>query len=368
MESIAPGPKCKDVSHCEKRSYKFTAFRDSFPHCEIGAALLLTCLGNLPAWAEGALVVKLYPCPQGQAVVTADTLRNEFGIIPGVRLAADERTSQVVVQAPPEVQARISQRLAAAFPELQRPENAAAATGEVREIHLNRIQPDQLETSLWSTLGNRLAALPEQRAQLHGYRLATSGQGTVTIWIDFAAKQVKLDGSTAGVERGHARDPYSRCAAGPGGAECPFAAIGAGPVGERRTGSLRDSDGDWRAAAFHAAGRHAHATAAECSGRWWHDSGAGAAPSGALPPVLGLPGAAAGFGDFSKIVNPVQMDVIPGLDVLVLRGSEKDVEEMMEIVRQIEPPHPGDRARDRSLDDEEPRLHDLGDRGQKPVR
>ena len=46
-------------------------------------------------------------------------LRNEYGVIPGVRVAADERTSRVIVQAPPEVQSRISQRLAAAFPDLQ---------------------------------------------------------------------------------------------------------------------------------------------------------------------------------------------------------------------------------------------------------
>ena len=54
-----------------------------------------------------------------QAAVTADTLRNEYGVIPGVRVAADERTSRVIVQAPPEVQVRISQRLAAVFPDLQ---------------------------------------------------------------------------------------------------------------------------------------------------------------------------------------------------------------------------------------------------------
>ena len=41
--------------------------------------------------------------PQGQAAVTANSLRDDPGIFPGVRVAADERTSQVIVQAPPEV-------------------------------------------------------------------------------------------------------------------------------------------------------------------------------------------------------------------------------------------------------------------------
>src|SRR5208283_3611231 len=55
------------------------------------------------------------------------------------------------------------------------------------------------------------------------------------------------------------------------------------------------------------------------------------APSGVRPGER-----PADLGGFSRIVNPVQMDVIEGLDVLVLRGSAQDVEQMMEVVRQIE--------------------------------
>ncbi len=167
----------------------------------VGVTLLVTFLPSLPAWAEDGLVVKLYACPQGQAAATAENLRNEFGVIPGVRVAADERTARVIVQAPPEVQSRISQRMATTFPALQPlPEKPAAGQTESRDIHLNRIQPDQLETALWTTLGNRLTAMPQQRATLRGYRLALSTPGQVTIWIDFSAKQVKLEGSTAGVD------------------------------------------------------------------------------------------------------------------------------------------------------------------------
>ncbi|MGA2259074.1 MAG: hypothetical protein ABSG53_30760, partial [Thermoguttaceae bacterium] len=42
------------------------------------------------------------------------------------------------------------------------------------------------------------------------------------------------------------------------------------------------------------------------------------------------------FGNLSRIVNPVQMEVIDGLDVLVLRGSAQDVEQLMAVVRSIE--------------------------------
>ena len=56
-------------------------------------------------------------------------------------------------------------------------------------------------------------------------------------------------------------------------------------------------------------------------------SGTGAAPAGKLS-VQG--------GGFSRIVNPVQMEVIEGLDVLVLRGNEDDVQQLMAMVRLLE--------------------------------
>ena len=65
---------------------------------------------------------------------------------------------------------------------------------------------------------------------------------------------------------------------------------------------------------------------------------AGPQPPAAKPDVSAAPAAPPGekpadFGDLSQIVNPVQMEVIDGLDVLVLRGSAQDVEQMMEVVR-----------------------------------
>ncbi len=145
-------------------------FRFLFQIAIVGAALLATAQ---PASAESGLVVKLYACPQGQAAITADTLRNEYGVIPGVRVAADERTSQVIVQAPAEVQARISLRLAAAFPDQQpAAEKATGGPVEVRQVPLQKIQADQLEAALWNTLGNRLTALPKQR---HGIARLSPG-------------------------------------------------------------------------------------------------------------------------------------------------------------------------------------------------
>lgn len=326
----------------------------------VAAALLLTLIIIQPALAQSGLVVKLYACPQGQAAVTADTLRNEYGVIPNVHVAADERTSRVVVQAPPEVQARIAQRMAAAFPDLQPvPEKAAAGQVEVRQIPLKRIQADQLESALWSTLGSRLTGIPEEGfaggtpaaqpagrpstppGSLRGYRLALLGGGAVTIWIDAGTKQVKLEGSAAAVNAAarliyvldSPQDPAGRnvrlmplhpaqVASVQRAASLMRTASGAPAVDLPLAALLMQPRPDALAAVGNAPLAASLAPAARAEAP---------APSGirggARPPDL------AGL---SRIVNPVQMDVIDELGVMVLRGNAQDVEQMMEVVRRIE--------------------------------
>ena len=170
------------------------------PSILLAAVFSLFFIFARSGWAESGLVVKLYSCPPGQAAATAEALRNEYGVIPGVRVAADEQTGKVVVQAPPEVQSRVSQRMAAAFPDLQpAAEKPLAGPAEVRQITLKKVQGDQLEAALWSTLGNRLTALP-QRDATHGYRLALTNGSMVAIWIDSTARQVKLEGAATAVD------------------------------------------------------------------------------------------------------------------------------------------------------------------------
>ena len=260
-------------------------------------------------------------------------------------MAADERTSQVIIQAPPEVQSRISQRLAAAFPDLQpAAEKAPAGSVEVRQITLQRIQPDQLDAALWSTLGNRLTAMPDQRAPSHGYRLAMSGGGVVSIWIDPSTKQVKLEGSAAAVDAAvrliHVLDsPQDQ--AGRNVRLMPLQPAQLASV-QRAASIMRTANGPSPAALPLAAllmqrpdtppaGGNSPTTLPPLP----------AAPSTANPGASAAPGVPGGekpsdFGNLSRIVNPVQMEVIDGLDVLVLRGSAQDVDQLMEVVRLIE--------------------------------
>ena len=196
----------------------------------VGTTLLLTFLASVPAWAQSGLLVRLYPCPKDQAAVASDSLRNDFGVIAGVRIAYDERTSQLIVQAPAEVQVRVSQRLAAAFPNQQpEAEKAAASQVEVRQVPLKQLQTEQLESLLMGSLGTRLdrhAGTADRLARLSPGIVQRRGGGD----LDRSGGQAGQTGRSRG--GGRCRQPPGpapRFAARRGGPECPPHALAAEP-------------------------------------------------------------------------------------------------------------------------------------------
>ena len=314
----------------------------------VAATLLLTLFTSVPARAESGLVAKLYSCPQGQAAITADTLKNEYGAIPGVRVFVLDQTSQVFVQAPPEVQTRISQRLAAAFPNQEPPaEKPTANRVEVRQVALKRISTDQFEAALWNTLGNRLAAMPEQRIGSRGYRLALSNGGSVAIWIDLENKQVKLEGATVAIDAttrliqvlDSPQDPAGRNVASDGRATRP--------VGQCQAGGDDDSRGQrrprrpicpWRprsckrgrppperAAMLHPyLPRQRAATLHLRPPRRRAALASPTAPAGGSPtPTPPAPG---DVSEYNRIVNPVTMESSMGSTCWSCTGSKTDVD------------------------------------------
>ncbi len=173
--------------------------------------LALLAWGADAALAETTPVVKAYVCPAGTAQGTADKLRNEFGVIPGVRIAADDRTSQIIVYAPPELQAFIARRLAvlatpalAAAPagetKLAISDVAAGSTNRSRSVPLRHCAVEQLEASLVGLLGNRLTAVSSPQPQTRRYRVACGGGENVELAIDLGGRQVAVEGPGAAVE------------------------------------------------------------------------------------------------------------------------------------------------------------------------
>ena len=241
----------------------------------------------------------------------------------------------------PNVQARISRRLAAAFPNLEAAaENATSNAVEVRQIQLRHIGADQLETALWNALGNRMTALVEQRPGLRGYRVALSGPGTIAIWIDPAARQVKLEGSAATMDAATRLIHVLDAPQDPAGRNVrlvPFQPAHLASV-EKAASMIRTASGEPAvsmplAALLLQPRPDALAAAGDPPLPNPPPPAPGLAPP-ANPPARGQKPLEPG--DLSRIVNPVQMEVIEGLDLLVLRGSAQDVQQLMEVVRQIE--------------------------------
>jgi general secretion pathway protein D len=310
---------------------------------------LLTLFLSLPAQAQSELVIKLYECPPGKAAATAETLRNEFGYIRDVRVAADERTSRVFVQAPPAVQSRIGQRMVAEFPNLQpanmqpsgeKPSGDRPADNSLktRQILLNRIQGTQLDAALWTNLANRLTVLPAERPQLRNYRLTSTGGGTVTIQIDLSTRQVKLDGASDAVDAAtrliQVLDlPPDR--AGKNIRLMPVAPTELASV-QRAASLLRASSGKQAVVLPLAAQVLQPTPDAPAAGNPVLPPLPGTPPETAAPGAPGAEKPPVDFGSLSRINSPVQVEVIEGLDVLVLRGGAQDLDEIAKVVKYIE--------------------------------
>lgn len=306
--------------------------------CLVLGMTLLIASSPLPTWAQNGLVVKVYSCPTGQAATMADGLRNEYGVIQGVRIAADQRTSRIVVQAPPDVQARISQRMAGTIqgpvPPVGQPayENQASAKSiQSRTLALRRSKADQVESSLWSMLGNRLSSLPQQRQQIRRYQLALAGGGNVNLSIDFSAGQVTVEGGAGAVDAAARLIQVLDNPQDANGREVRVMPL--------RTAQLASVQ---RAATViqNATGPQPADPPMVTMLFQQRDASGGTAGAGAAakPQAAEKPAAAANTESASRggLVNPVQIEMLEGLDVLVLRGSATDVEQVMEIINQVE--------------------------------
>ncbi|MFZ1936976.1 MAG: secretin N-terminal domain-containing protein, partial [Thermoguttaceae bacterium] len=287
------------------------------------------------ASAQSDLTVRVYSCASGQAPAAADKLRMEFGVFSGVRIAADERTSQVIVQAPAEIQSRIGQRLAAAAPpaaarQADNRETAAAAP-QSQSISLRYATAPQIDRALSSVLGSRLTALPAEHAPAKQYRLALSG-GQINVTVDPTTSKVNMEGPGpllgAFVRLIQVLDSPSEG----GGRDVRLLSLKSSPspsiqqVAEVVRGSAGSQPASPPLAAMLFQPREGAAAAAQPP----------RAPP-AAPPVVSVPSERPGEGrGRAGLLSPVQIEMLDGLDVLVLRGNTQDVEQVMEIINQIE--------------------------------
>lgn len=315
-------------------------------------------------------VLKVYSSPAGKANELAKQLQDEFGRLPGVRIVADQRTSQVLVLAPPDVQNALASRLSAqgGDPAGVAPAGlpAASQTGaiapaasskqpeSVAQIELSRALAESLEASLTSIFGNRLTSLGATGPGTTSYRLRLTDGSEVSFSVDREAGRIQYRASGTAAQAfptlirvlDHARQtgaettrlvPLQSTRAEDARRTVEAIRVsnqGSGPTASQARGEtdLDPKKTPLAAQILRPGKRTPVRVVAETQ------APAAAAPN-AAPPAAGLadptPNAAAGPEE-GGLVGPVQIEMLEGLDVLVIRGNARDVKQVVDIIQQIE--------------------------------
>ncbi len=345
--------------------------------------------------AAGPIVVSSYRCQPGSVAAVAAALEDEFGRFAGVRIVPVERSSQVLVSAPPHIQERIAARLGLAASAEPAPAGAAAGGGAAIdpppalgaglppalgaglppalgaglptppnapakpvEVRLGSTSGARLEASLVRMLGSHLTPLAAPAADVSAYRLTLKSGEALDFSINHRSNRVTLAGGGAATQSmlqligaldAPAEAPDSSTQLVPLGLARPIdiqrtiAAIRmAGGVGEARGGTVPDA-ADLEERRLPLAARLFQPKKAAEAGE---ESLAGAAPiepapaaRSATPQAKTGPGeakTAAGAEGGPGLVGQVDVQILEGLDIIVLRGHRRDVQQVMEIIKRIQ--------------------------------
>ncbi|MHB1034228.1 MAG: secretin N-terminal domain-containing protein [Pirellulales bacterium] len=292
-------------------------------------------------------VLKAYPNPDGDAAQVATQLQAEFSAQPGVRIAADPRTGQILALAPPEIQTLIADRLASLTPEVKKPaspkpaEPPTAVRATVRRIQLKRAAWLRIEDALRETWNGQLSAGADTGGGVSTYVLDLGGRGKLELYANARTGEVTVQGAPAAAEA---------CV------QLIQSLDVAAPTADQRTRvvPLRNAESGrvrWALEAFRSgnepagpeAGRGGLATMLfqpkskeEAEGPATTTGQPPRTPGEAAPKTPATTGAPGGIQAGGGLVGPVQIEFLEGLDVVVVRGNQRDVERVMKIIEDIE--------------------------------
>ncbi len=294
------------------------------------------------AFAQGPpspdpIVLKPYPSPGGDVQATARRLRAEFQRFPDVRIGFDQRTGQILVQAPVGLQAQIAQRIrpqqqlqapprqnplpqqapAAGGRALPVPEEQAARSASVR---LHRATSEQMESALVGIFGSRLALRLTNEPGLRVYQLSLPAGG-IQLTLHHPTRQLTVQGPDGAVDA---------CVRLIETLDSPQ------PPGNQKTRlvSLRDANPQSVRRAVDVI--HRRGISGKTGGKrvaQVFQPGSPAVPQPGANDADLQPAREPTEGD---LIGPVQIEMLEGLDVLVIRGHRSDVDRVLKIIQQIE--------------------------------
>jgi type II secretory pathway component GspD/PulD (secretin) len=307
-----------------------------------------------PAAGGAEAKVEAYPLTAATREVLAAWQQRAVGRT-DLRVAIDERTSQALVFAPPAVQTQIQQELAAK----NTPAQAAAPNkteahpgGSPGLIQLTQMPAGDVHQRIEGLLSRQLPATVDALGEWQTFQVDTAPGVGVGINVNLRSRQVRIDGPPAQVA---AWRSVVEALDAPPTADKVTRIVNTKSAAHDRVrkalevlktdGSGRSSDNTSLLSTI----VQPQATTVAAQGA------APAAPAGGAPAANApaqnpqqpttttlTPGGAATAAQAAKLaeasglLGPVQVEFVEGLDVIVLRGSERDVQRVMEIIKQIE--------------------------------
>jgi len=320
-------------------------------------------------------VVKRYSCPTSRLAETADWIRSRYAGPAGVRVATDPQSSQLLVLAPPQIHLAIAKELAKpALPSVghgNAPSNGRAARSQADlKLPAERIDDEQfvgplhsrveqVEPQLQRLLGSRLEPLPNRQPDGPNYLFVDGAGRRVELSVDGRRNGVLIVGTgslvTQFVRLVEALDALSRPRQEPGRTVRIVPVHRADPAKVRQAldayqsksgkqgGTRERSSGRSSAPGLQKTGRIDRLRRKEIELVQYlaqlEQPGAGATarsaaeaiPAGEEQDETGQQGQ-----PLRELGDEVEIETLPDLDVIIIRGRDRDIDEVSRIIAEIE--------------------------------
>lgn len=300
-------------------------------------------------------VVRAYPVPRNQLAEVAARLEARFRTRPDARLTTDPDTSQVVVLAPPDVQAQVAG-------ELNRPleQGSTAAAGvpavlPVRRaetsLQLTRVPLARVELQLRQMLGSRLEPRPQGRNDGPDFVLV-KGTRRAELFLDRARNTVHLLGDPPLVaQTAHLLAALDVTEPVPGVTQQATRII---PLQRADPAKVQEAVDALRQEPRTAPPTRTKPGAADTSQQparlpvrlvqFAEPADAGAPPGAGEPEARRIPAPqeeemaepARQEQRLRQLGDNVEIETLPDLDVIILRGRDPDVDEVARIIAELE--------------------------------
>lgn len=152
---------------------------------------------------QPAITVKGYPCPKSRLTEVAEQLRLRFADRAGVRIAGDPQSSQLLVLAPLEVHEAIARELATAGVGLAGAGSAADAKSLAKQVPGEQFvglvcsRVDRIEPQLVRLLGSRLEPRPNRPPGRPDYLFVDAAGRRVELTVDRKGNGILIVGTQA---------------------------------------------------------------------------------------------------------------------------------------------------------------------------